>query len=92
MLCDGWLTSCSDKGTFLSLVVAVSVLLYPPPHCVTYFILWTPAEAVPAAEARANNALPFMIAVGLMRWLMGVDGDGVLKGGTMELSELCRYG
>ena len=33
-----------------------------PPRCVTYFILWTPAEAVPAAEARAKNALPFMIA------------------------------
>ena len=82
MRCDGWLTSCSDKGTFLSLVVAVSVMLYPPPCCVTYFILWTPAEAVPAAEARANNALPFMM---LMSW--SCDGLGRVSDGVLRMEE-----
>lgn len=87
MLCNGWLTSCSDKGTFLSLGVFVSVMLYPPPRCVTYFILWTPAEAVPAAEARANNALPFMVADGWMEWLMDLVGDEVLEANGRELRE-----
>ena len=50
------------------------------------FILCTPAEAVPAANAVAYNAAPFMLAVMclMVEWAV-MDGDG-------EMESVCKRG